>query len=197
MPRGRSGFRGRGISQAQRRKKTWVPVGEIISAGQTPGIATSFLISLTTPATIGQATRNGFIVMVGDGTGASPLTSTLESESTILRIRGSLLFPKTTFTSGTGVQIQFSFGIGITAISDLQAASYPGPISDADWDGWMFLRQSGVAPADSVGTMMDVKAMRKINDGEALFVMAEGLNVGATAVQADWLVDLRVLLLLP
>ncbi len=200
-PRGRS-FRGRGISQAQRRKKTWVQLEVLVGAGTaSPGRTGALGLDVTTPSVNGTTNRDGFIAMTGDGSGAAPFASLLPDESTILRIRGSLVFPKNgASTVGFDpLETQFVFGVGVTGISDLNSDSYPGPISDADWDGWMFLRQSALGPADSNATLVDIKAMRKIQSGDALFVMAEGaanLNAGQS-ISGSWQFDLRVLLLLP
>ena len=202
MPQRSSRFRGRGISQAQRRKKTWLQVSALVGAGQSSGLGGSLQFEVTTPTQIGSANRDGFIAMSGDGTGDSSFEGSIPSESTILRIRGSLAFPANLPRTIGNLEVgdnQFNFGIGVSSISDNQATSYPAPISDSDWDGWMFLRQSAVADITYPGSVVDVKAMRKINDGEALFIMAEGLtgSSAGTSVDAEWLFDLRVLLLLP
>jgi len=199
MPRGSSRFRGRGISQAQRRKKTWVGMKELAAAGAaSPGFLTSFHLEPITTAVGGDGGRDGFIAMTGDGSGTDPFLGTLPAESTILRIRGSLLFPKNEFmVEPQGLTKQFSFGIGVTGISDNVVSSYPAPISDVDWDGWMFLRGSAVAPVDSVGSVIDIKAMRKVNDGEALFAMAEVVTNTNGISTGSFLFDIRVLLLLP
>jgi len=193
----RASFRRSGVSQTQKRKKTWIAIKQLIAAGVNPGILTSIELSTTSPGILGQATREVFLVAGGDQTGGNPLTSTLPEESTILRMRGSLLFPKTTITGGL-IDTQFAFGIGVTGLSSATSAgSYPGPITDSDWDGWMFLRQSTLPPVEANSGIVDVKAMRKINSGEALFMSVEAVDGGATQDTGNWVFDLRVLLLLP
>ncbi len=197
----RRAFRGRsGISQSQRRKKTWVQVVEAAGgSANAPGFVSTFEVALAPNTTPGNNTKFGFVVASGDGTQGAPLVSNLPSESTILRIRGSLAFPKNNY-NGTGlVNTQVAIGYGVTSLTDLNSDSYPGSISDGSWDGWMFLRQSAVAPVDSEGSIVDIKAMRKINDGETLFVQTEsvaGDGTPSAAVQLFQL-DIRILLLLP
>jgi len=197
----RRGFRGRGISDSQRRKKTWVSVKLLIGGGEArvPGFSTGINLSVTPGTLSGEASRDGFILSSGDGTGNDPLVSTLPEESTILRIRGSLDFPTSDGAPAIlATDINTSFGFGVTGLTDNNATSYPGPISDADWDGWMFLRQSHLKPVSSDGTVVDVKSMRKLKSGDAFFIMAEGVplsNMGN--VLQEWHFDLRLLLLLP
>ncbi len=184
-------------NQTQRRKKTWISIKQLTAVGVNPGILTTLELTVTSPGVLGQASRAMFLVAGGDNTGGNPLTSTLPEESTILRIRGSLLFPKTTLT-GSLVDTEMAFGVGVTGTSSATSSgSYPAPITDSDWDGWMFRRQSAVSPVDSIGTVVDIKAMRKIQSGEALFFMAEAVDGGSTADVGTWIFDMRVLLLLP
>ena len=190
----------RGVSDTQRRKKAWFTVKEIVGGGgASPGFQTSFSTTLTTPGVGGTSTRSVFALLAGSGTGADPLVSQIPEESTILRMRGSLLFPKNVPDTGGGpADSQFAVGFGVTAIRDSNADSYPAPISEGDWDGWMFLRQSAVSPVDSIGTMVDVKSMRKVKSGDFFFISFEasaGVNVLNTV--GLWMLDLRILLLLP
>jgi len=189
----------RGISQSQRRKKSWVQMKLTISTGaQNPGFATSIALETAAPPSAGTAERDGLVAVSGDGSGTDPFVSTLPEECTILRIRGSLLFPENTIQRVPAAgDASHNFGFGVTAITDLDPSSYPGPCSKPDWDGWMFLRQSALKPIDAAATVLDVKAMRKIKTGDAFFVMAESvLQVGPGVVQS-WIFDLRLLLLLP
>ncbi len=193
--------RSRGISQTQRRKKTWLQLRTVIGVGdQTPGFQTSFGLGVDTPGSFGSSDRDGFFAATGDGTGAAPFQSSLPEESTILRVRGSLQFPKTEVTGGGGtfgIANQAAFGFGVAPLTDNFNSSYPGPITDADWDGWMFLRQSTLPPVEANSGIVDVKAMRKLRSGDTFFVMAEGLQIAATTVPFEWAFDLRLLILLP
>jgi len=200
MSHSRRGFRGRGISDSQRRKKSWVQLVELVDLAEVPGFVTSIGLFLTDSGVPGRGVQSGVIGISGDGTAGAPFRSVLPPESTILRIRGSILFPKYLAAGGAAAaNVDVAVGFGVTGISDLTSESYPGPISEADWDGWMFRRQSAVSPVDSEGTTVDVKAMRKIKSGDAFFVMMEsvvGEGGTSTAVQT-WAFDLRLLLLLP
>jgi len=195
MPRQRS-FRGRGVSQSQRRKKSWFALKLVISTGiQVPGYDTMFQLETVADSTVGRSVRDGFIAMSGDGTAIAPFTSTIPEESTILRVRGSLVFPKYDTSAATGTD--HSFGFGVSAISDLNSDSYPGPLSDIDSDTWMFLRKGAIAPLDAAGTIVDVKAMRKVVSGDAFFVMAETTTSSSNPTDGLWQFDLRLLILLP
>jgi len=199
-------FRGRGISDSQRRKKAWIGLKQLVPG--TPGSGDgSFTtsIKLTTPIGSGSTAPGNFssaiAAFISDpDPQIGEEASTLPEECTILRARGSLLFPKTVpGTVANQIDIQHSFGFGVTDIRSIASGIAPGPILDVDWDGWMFLRQSTVAPVDSVGSAVDVKAMRKIKTGDAFFVAATAMDVagGAFVPTADWIFDLRLLILLP
>lgn len=148
----------------------------------------------------GGSVQDGFIAADGSGTGADPLVSTIPEESTILRIRGSLLFPNYNIDDPivAGAAFETCFGMGVAPIKDLDADSYPGPCSEASWDGWMFRRQSSLEDITFEGSIIDVKAMRKVKSGDAFFVMAEMVNISAVGtLDFDWQWDLRLLILLP
>ncbi len=199
----RRAFRPR-ISESQRRKKAWIAVKSPTNAGDSAALAlftTSINISTaSTSASIGSFTSNLLGAVDAGGTSQGDERSTLPEESTILRARGSLLFPKNLAQSGNdgAVQDNYAFGFGVTDIRSIVNGVAPLPITDVDWDGWMFLRQSAVTPVDSEGTVVDVKAMRKIKTGDAFFVSVQSLN-GLTVVTTgqDWTFDLRLLMLLP
>jgi len=185
------------MPQAQKRKKTWVQLQDLIQNTAVPGIANNFAITFTPPNN-GEGSREALVAVTGDGTGAAPLVSSLPEESTILRIRGSLSFPKSVRSDpGQAGDQCNSIGFGVVGVADLDANSYPAPISDAGWDGWMFKRESSISPLDPQGAIVDVKAMRKIKTGEAFMVMAEAVAFSTGATPATWQFDLRLLLLLP
>ncbi len=196
----RRSFRGRGISDAQRRKKTWISI-KVATTGAgplDPEFLTAFTLTTPAAATAGESVVDTLALISDPLTGIGDELSTLPEESTILRIRGSLTFPKSDGTPSTTptVSVQHAFGIGVASIRSLVGGTSPAPIVDADWDGWMFLRQSTVAPVDSIGTVVDVKSMRKLRGGDALFVTAETVAIGA-GVEVSWAMDLRLLILLP
>jgi len=185
----------RGISDSQRRKKTWVAMKESKSSNNSPGFVTSLPIEVTTPALTGAGSRTVLAAQTGDGTGGDPFHSTLPEESTILRIRGSMLFPKTEFS--TIVTTQFNIGFGVKPITGNLSSHFPGPITDSDWDGWMFMRQSGLPPLEAASTIIDIKSMRKLQTGDVFFISAEGVAGAAATATGLWILDLRLLLLLP
>jgi len=199
MAHRRGAFRSRGVSDSQRRKKTWVALRFLV-ADQIPGLSTSFSFRATPQGVNGTSARNGFIAAGGSGIPSDPFVSTLPDECTILRIRGSLTFPATKFDSAAlALDTAFSFGMGVAALQDNIADNYPAPITDPNWSGWMFMRQSTQIPVDAVGTFVDVKAMRKMKTDEVFFMMGESLkgNSATPAISGDWLMDLRLLILLP
>ncbi len=194
--------RGRGISESQRRKKTWIAAKTTLAVtGAGAGFGTSIIISVPAPPTgIGDNNAVAFAFIDEGATTAGDEESTFPEECTILRTRGSLLFPKTTATIGSGgsPEAQFALGMGVTDIRSIVNGAFPGPIVDADWDGWMFMRQSTVTPVDSIGTVVDIKSMRKIKSGDALFITAQTMSGGGTgATTQQWQFDFRFLVLLP
>jgi len=98
---------------------------------------TSSSVTLTTPGVGGTSVKQVLAFTNGSGTGADPLVSLLPDESTILRIRGSMVFPKNIpVAAGSGpCDAEFAVGFGVTALRDLNSDSYPAPISEAGWDG--------------------------------------------------------------
>jgi len=190
----------RGVSPSQKRKKTWLAAKTATDLGQSPGFSTSLGFQTDVSGLLaGQSSKVAFVGTGGTGVGGDPFTSVLGDEVTILRTRGSLVFPKNEVDGSTGVvTLNNSFGIGVTAIGDGTLSSFPSPITDVDWDGWMFLRQSGVGPVDSTGTVIDIKAMRKIQDGECVFFAAESaISIAGQVVVSTWTFDLRFLIMLP
>jgi len=203
MAHRRGGFRGRGISDSQRRKKAWF---QLVTATGATGAGLSAISSAiatnlgATAGVLGGTNKSVFAaVSLGALTASGDELSTLPEESTILRIRGSLLFPKNVVGSGVDVVADnYSFGFGVTDIRSIVNATVPGPILDASWDGWMFLRQSGLPPVEANSGIVDVKAMRKLKTGDAFFVAMESVSGDTTITPAfDFLYDLRLLILLP
>ncbi len=125
--------------------------------------------------------------------------SSLPEESTILRMRGSLLFPKNVPIAGQAtISDQYVFGMGVTDVRSIVNAQTPLPVTDPDWDGWMFLRQSSLPPVESESSIVDVKSMRKIKTGDAFFQVGQAVSGDSVATPAGlWVLDLRILLLLP
>jgi len=156
-------FRGRGVSDSQRRKRLWADLN-VPADPVNDDYAATALFPAATVAAGGSVAIAGFV-----SSGAPALL-----ESTILRIRGWVDVPKTTVLVSQGANIVFAFGIGLVSEDAFLAGAVPNPASGAgsDWDGWMFLRSSSQSPVDVQGTMMDVKAMRKWESGQALVFVA-------------------------
>jgi len=121
-------------------------------------------------------------------------------ESTLLRIRGSLMFPKSEITSGVDSAISYAFGIGIVSDQSAEALAVPNPATATgyDWDGWLFLRNAFSAPLEPTAEIVDVKAMRKWKSGDSIVIVA-GLatNVAAGEATIPFKFSLRGLFLLP
>jgi len=120
------------------------------------------------------------------------------TESTILRIRGSLSVPKGKWDSAT-IEA-FAFGIGIVSDQSAEALAVPNPATATgyDWDGWLFLRQSNQATVEAQATIVDVKAMRKWKSGDSIvFVAGAATNDPSGVVSSAFGFSLRGLFLLP
>jgi len=182
----RSTFR-RGISQTQRRKKAWIDMNVLPFFGK--DLAGGELL----PPPI-----------AGVGESVSLLQFPSQAgfiESTILRIRGSITVPKSIYTSDASDNTTITaFGIGIVSDQAAEALAVPNPATSTgyDWDGWMFLRQSGLDPLDANATTVDVKAMRKWQSGDSIVFVAGAATdavAGYTSIAVDF--SLRGLFLLP
>jgi len=182
-------FRGRGgISESQRRKKTWVAfsIGSNVSNG----------MSIFTGSTAGVAGSSlGLIVFQADLTAGF-------TESTLMRVRGSVLIPKSVPSAAVGATGDEVYGFGIAMVADEAAAvgAVPNPASaeGVNWDGWMFIRSNVVTAVDAEGTILDSKAMRKFGGGQSLVFVA-GVSTddpaGSSGLQVEFVG--RGLFLLP
>jgi len=189
MAHRRSFTRGRsGISDAQRRKKSWFGVG--LQGSNATGLA---IATGNTGGVAGGSVGLGIV----DADQAA-LTGLLEG--TILRIRGSILVPKSTLSTVASSQTTVAFGIGFVTDEAALAGAVPNPASEngADWDGWMFYRSSTLETVDSQGGIMDVKSMRKWNSGTSLVFVA-GVETGQPGGASSFEVKIlsRILFLLP
>jgi len=120
------------------------------------------------------------------------------TESTILRIRGSLTVPKSVYDPTANTTKCLAFGIGVVSDTSAEALAVPNPATATgyDWDGWLFIRQSNLATVESQATVVDVKAMRKWKSGDSI-VFVCGSATGGSAANADFGWSLRGLFLLP
>ena len=201
MAHRKSSFRGRGISDSQRRKKSWIQVtGPAVNTGggftgqnQTPNI------NLFIAANSGGAQTEGNSI----GLFSDPILDRVPAESTILRLRGSVNVPKNEV--GAIEVDNFAVGIGVMEAGAAALGAFPNPATPEGgaWDGWMFYRSAQAGSLDANATIFDVKAMRKVQSGSAIIIVvgrfsatADGslLSAGTSdAVQ----INLRGLILLP
>jgi len=181
----RGNFRGRGISESQRRKKTW--------AGLTFLNQSINGLQLQIPDLSGTPPSDSMAIAQFSASTAAGLT-----ESTILRIRGSVLIPKSS-PVGTSSSLVVAFGIAIVTDEAAVQVAIPNPatVEGADWDGWMFYRAVVSAVLDADATMFDVKAMRKLQGGMSLVLVAGAASDGSVVTVGNVDVIARVLFLLP
>jgi len=174
--------RGRGVSDSQRRKKQWTGF--------------KFASDLI----------NGLVLPIPDSTGSNTaqlvlaqfaLDDTPFQESTLLRLRGSVLVPKSTLSSALIHTI--AFGIGVVTNESAEVAAVPNPATaeGASWDGWLFYRANLAGSLDANATVFDAKSMRKIGSGMSLvFVAGQSQDLGAGASNTEISIIARGLFLL-
>jgi len=154
----RSNFRGRSPT---RRKTSWI---------QGPGDAT--IIVMSGSSTLGFGSSVGLF----DG-------------ETVIRVRGSLQAFLTSVTAaGDGYHVAVGIGVFTSEAFAAGIASLPSPISDMDWNGWLYHRfydlhgaAAGSPEADvstSIQFEVDSKAMRKVNDGVTIGCLVQGVELG-------------------
>jgi len=186
MARSRSAFRGRGISETQRRKKQWVDMNALPSLGE--DISGS---ELTPPSLVAAGASVRVLQFPAQGG---------FSESTILRIRGVLSVPKSNWNDMPADSDGFAFGIGIVSDQSAEALAVPNPATATgyDWDGWLFIRTNHTIPVDPAGEIVDVKAMRKWQSGNSIvFVAGMATSKVAGLAGQSFNFSLRGLFLLP
>ena len=127
-----------------------------------------------------------------------------EAKATIVRIRGDLLLTLLTADGANG-GFAGAVGIGIATSNAFSAgiASLPGPITDADWPGWMWhhfinVRATTATIADGVNAgaatqriVIDSKAMRKWDFDMTIFGAVEVVESGVST--ANLAADSRML----
>jgi len=127
-------------------------------------------------------------------------TGTTEDGTTLIRTRGVFVaFLSSIGTIGDGFK-DFSVGIGITteeAFTVGGVTSLPLPLSDDDWDGWLYHQHVGAfrgssttelatGPIEAVRVQIDSKAMRKFEDGMVVFAAFEtGVEVGVATLEVS------------
>ena len=121
---------------------------------------------------------------------------------TVVRIRG---FAEISLSSGTadGDGYTGAFGIGIVTDAAFAAgvASVPTPITEIEWEGWIWHQMFSVRSPATDSTEIrqtfeiDSKAMRKVGSNRTIFAVVEATEIG-TAV-AEITLGSRMLLKLP
>ena len=121
----------------------------------------------------------------------------------VRRTRGQVLV----LSDQASVVEQQNGAFGMVVVTDLAAAagaaSIPGPVTDANDDGWFVwvptLQATGglIGGAPSVGVpqwphLFDSKAMRRVEEGFVIAVMFEGLSQGSTVGFAASLLSSRI-----
>ena len=115
-------------------------------------------------------------------------------ERTIVRIRGGGAFNLLSGTAaGDGFRVALGIGLVTVQAQAAGAALIPGPLTDADWDGWMWHRLFTVQVltatfSDGVNAVssayhyeIDTKAMRKWHEDSVVIVgMSEVVELGAS-----------------
>jgi len=202
----RSSFRGRarsGISDSQRRKKSWIQVTGP-TQGATGGIATPDIqtpnMNIEVPASV--------LGTIGFGVGSSaalfsdPVLDKVPAESIILRIRGSLNLPKNSVVTAIVENVAVGIAVMEAGAAALGAAPNPASPDGGAWDGWMFYRSQQAVALDANATIIDIKSMRKVESGMAIIVVAgifqsrsDGVAPQTSSFQVQ--LNLRALILLP
>jgi len=180
--RGRT-FRRGGISDSQRRKKTWsgfAEVGSLVNGFELPG------------ATTGGAAGSALSLLQFSA------ANSILSESTLMRIRGSVSIPKST-PDQAGANFIAAFGIAMVTDEAATAGAVPNPadVNGASWDGWLFYRSTVLDTVETQAGVFDAKAMRKFNGGMSLvFVNGVATDSPAGVASSSVLVVCRGLFLL-
>ena len=132
--------------------------------------------------TLAAVTANGSALLVIQTPGAVPIT--------VVRIRGSIMVVGDTSTVGQGESTAWALGIGVVpeATASAGVGSLPTPITDANWDGWMYHRYGFLIAEHLLGTgevagelfervEIDCKAMRKLSTDQVLVTVFETLSL--------------------
>ena len=204
MAHARRSFRGRGISDSQRRKKSWIQVtgpttgSDGVSANpdiQTPNI-NMFILEDLVGGVVDQGLGHS-IGLISD-----PVLDKVPAESTILRIRGSMNLPKNIVL--VNVVTNLVIGIGVMETGAAQLGAFPNPATPEGgaWDGWMFYRSQQAGSLDANATVFDVKSMRKVESGSSIIIVfgqfvSRSDNVAPQTLDQLAQVNLRALILLP
>ena len=177
MPRSRGSFQGRTTA---RRRRGW-------SAG--PG------------GTAGVTQSGSGAVFLG------AVANLLSDGHTLARLRGRFAaFLPVASAAGDGFQGAFAIGIATQSATAAGIGSVPTPITEQEWDGWLYHQYFGIHAGDrtagdsnwvsaSIDIEVDSKAMRKLSENSSIYAALEVVEVGTAEI--DSFFDSRILLLLP
>ena len=114
----------------------------------------------------------------------------LEDGLTIVRVRGNWTVQTSILPDLLTGPNLFTFGLGLCLVTQqafvIGATAVPGPLSEDDWDGWMW-HHHGVASAGfknsavanvPISYEVDTKAMRKISENMVLCGVMEVIEDG-------------------
>jgi len=120
--------------------------------------------------------------------------------ATFIRLRGLLdWFLVSSTSAGDGFFGAFGVGVVATPAFTAGAASLPGPITEADWDGWLYHTfvsihegsPDGPGNAGDQRIEVDSKAMRKADGDMTLVAVLEIVEIGTAS--ASLFFDSRML----
>ena len=134
-------------------------------------------------------------------------------ERTIVRTRGNLVISIVDAVAGDAMEVGLGLALvpaatAANAVSPAVNAALPGPLVEADWDGWFWhyltaLHQRAGALDDAVGTQVerieiDSKAMRKgFSEETAIVLVAQTATIGAASSVQVAFARIRFLLMEP
>jgi len=133
------------------------------------------------------------------------LSNTQIEGTTLARLRGRLKATLTTSSAaGDGLIGAFGIGIALQPATAAGIASVPTPITEPEWDGWLFWTPIQLVQGDAdfaAGSAfadyeVDTKSMRKLTDQSSIYSCVEIETEEGTATSEFWF-DSRVLVMLP
>ena len=129
-----------------------------------------------------------------------------EDGLTLVRTRGSFqIYLRTIAAVSDGFHCALGIGIANVNAITVGITAVQTPITNMDWDGWLYHRFFDIhaaagaidttEPQASIQFEVDSKAMRKINQGDALYCVLETVERGTATATAFF--DSRMLFKIP
>ena len=153
---------------------------------------------------LGPQEADGSTAATGQQLWSSAVALTTTPAATIVRIRGNaVIHLKTATAAGDGFRYGLGLGLVTAEAFAVGATAISGPLSEGEWDGWIWHRFGAVqfviaTIADGVNAatvvdrfVIDSKVMRKWTDGMLLVGMTETTELGTASMEAQ--IDSRVL----